>query len=76
MRYVISLKRGIAEKNASDWREIVKNTQGVVVIGDVTAKRLFIEAGFDAIGVLLHKLGSICHVERSIDHDRNEEAGR
>ncbi len=68
VRYVIALKRGVAQKDAGDWKEIVKNTQGVTVLGRTSGKRLQIEAGFDAIGVIRHKLGGICEIERYIEH--------
>lgn len=66
MRYVVQLKRGVSSTDSVGWKERVKNTHGVRIIGSTETDTLVIEAGFDAYKLLLHQLGKICYIEKDL----------
>jgi len=66
MRYIIRPKKDAKPSDILGWKEKVKNTPGVIVIGPMENDRLLIEASFDPINLLRHQLGAVCSFEKEI----------
>jgi hypothetical protein len=66
VRYFVWAKKDANPADTLGWKEKVKNTPGVMVIGPMENDRLLIEAGFDPINLLRHQLGAVCNFEREI----------
>jgi len=61
--YVIAVKREQRDTVPADWKQIVRDTPGVSVMGDASPFRLQVRASPDAIAVIRDRCSAYLHVE-------------
>ncbi len=69
-RFVLAVRRTMRASAPGSWADRLADISGVQVLSPPGARRVMVEADTDGIAKVRKLLGSFCHIEPLIEHDR------
>jgi hypothetical protein len=66
--YIIAVKRELRDTAPANWRDLLRDIEGLTIRGAGNSQRVQVEASDEAIAEARRRLGQWCHIEAAIPH--------